>query len=677
MISISKWVDDNFRKDPPFSFLYQDEYSKKFMDSWVFTEESVHLDHSGVKKIFSYKDPETKLKIINEIVLYEDYSAVEWVVYLKNEGKKTTPILENISAIDMEFPSTGEYNIHRSNGSGTSTADFATTINPLSKGMNLAASCQGGRSSGGGHTPAQLGGSLPFFNLEKVGEDKGMILGIGWTGQWKADFEHHTEEALRVQAGMEFTYLKLYPGEQIRTPKILLLFWQGPDTQTGNNQLRRFIYNHKTPKIDGKPVEAGIGACDWFQTSYPQTPPNPFRTGYDGKNDITEENQIQLAHRCKELGIEYYWLDAGWHERGFPMGNGSWFLKKEGFPNGWKNLISTLSELDLKFILWFAPERVCPGSQLWEEHPEWLLRFPKRVREKFTFEFSYRTFGYLYRNYGILDLGNEEARKWLTDHISNMVTDLGMDMFRHDINVDLLPFWKNADSMYRQGITEIRHIEGLYAFYDELLRRHPNLIIDCVSAGNRRIDLETISRSVRMWTSDYTLEPIGVQCVTYGLNLFIPGHAGGLYPKNNPFSKYAFRSNLSGGAVFTWDLNDKDFPDDLARKLVDEIKRYRPLFYGDFWPLTPYSLSSRVWMAWQFDRPDMGKGLVFAFRRPKAEREIKLLLRGIEEDRQYEIHFVDQDTRIRIKGKELLEKGLVIEEDNAPESSLVAYEIVK
>lgn len=676
MSAISKWVDDNFKKDPPFSFLYNDVLSKKFINSWVFTEESAILDNSGIKKIFSYKDPETKLKIICEVILYEDYSAVEWTLYFKNENKKNTPILENISAIDMEFPSTGEYNIHRISGSGSNIADYTPIVTPLSKGMNLAASCQGGRSSSGGHSPSQLGGSVPFFNLEKVCEDRGMIMGIGWTGQWKANFEHNTEETLRVQAGMEFTYLKLYPGEQIRTPKILILFWEGPDIQTGNNMLRRFIVNHKIPRINGKTVEIGIGATNWFQTSYAPTPPNPLRTGYDGSNDINEENQIELAHKCKELGIEYYWLDAGWHEGGFPLGNGTWVLKKDGFPNGWENLVNTLKELKLKFILWFEPERACPGSQLWQEHPEWLLRFPKRVREKFSFELNNRTFGYLYRNFGILNLGNIEARKWLIEHISKMVTDIGIDMFRHDINVDLLPFWKNADSKYRQGITEIKHIEGLYAFYDELLERHPNLIIDCVSAGNRRIDLETISRSIRMWTSDYAGEPIGIQSLTYGLNLFIPGHVGGIDP-SIPFNKYVFRSNLSGGAVFTWDIVDKNFPEGLARKLIDEIKIYRPLFYGDFWPLTPHSLSSRVWMAWQFDRPDMGKGIVFAFRRPNAGKKIKLMLRGIDQDKQYEIHFVDKGIRKRIKGKELLEKGLTIEEDKAPESSLVAYEIMK
>jgi hypothetical protein len=53
------------------------------------------------------------------------------------------------------------------------------------------------------------------------------------------------------------------------------------------------------------------------------------------------------------------------------------------------------------------------------------------------------------------------------------------------------------------------------------------------------------------------------------------------------------------------------------------------------------------------------------------------MLRGISEDQQYEMHFVDKDMKIRLTGRELMEKGLLLEEDTAPESVLVAYEVVK
>jgi len=96
-------------------------------------------------------------------------------------------------------------------------------------------------------------------------------------------------------------------------------------------------------------------------------------------------------------------------------------------------------------ILWFEPERVYQGTWIDREHPDWVLRLPNNPN-------------------GLLNLGNEEARKWLTEHISSMIDREGISIYRQDFNIDPLPFWRSADPPDRQGITEIRHIEGLYGF---------------------------------------------------------------------------------------------------------------------------------------------------------------------------------------------------------------------
>ncbi len=65
-------------------------------------------------------------------------------------------------------------------------------------------------------------------------------------------------------------------------------------------------------------------------------------------------------------------------------------------------------------------------------------------------------------------------------------------------------------------------------------------------------------------------------------------------------------------------------------------------FWGDFWPLTPYSLENTVWMAWQFDRPKVGEGVVQAFRRAEnAEQSARFRLRGLEQDTAYVLTNLD------------------------------------
>jgi alpha-galactosidase len=50
----------------------------------------------------------------------------------------------------------------------------------------------------------------------------------------------------------------------------------------------------------------------------------------------------------------------------------------------------------------------------------------------------------------------------------------------------------------------MKHIEGLYNFWDNLLARNPGPLIDNCASGGRRIDLETIGRSVPLWRTDYS-----------------------------------------------------------------------------------------------------------------------------------------------------------------------------
>ena len=142
--------------------------------------------------------------------------------------------------------------------------------------------------------------------------------------------------------------------------------------------------------------------------------------------------------------------------------------------------------MGLKFLLWFEPERVVTNTAIAREHPEFLLKGG---------------------NSSLYNLGDPAARRWLTDLLSKRITEFGLDTYRNDFNIDPLGFWRANDAPDRQGISEIRYIEGLYAMWDELLAKHPGLWIDNCASGGRRIDIEMISRSVNLWRSDTGCAP--------------------------------------------------------------------------------------------------------------------------------------------------------------------------
>jgi alpha-galactosidase len=136
--------------------------------------------------------------------------------------------------------------------------------------------------------------------------------------------------------------------------------------------------------------------------------------------------------------------------------------------------------------------------------------------------------------------------------------------------------------------------------------------------------------------------------------------------------KYAARSVATTGASICQDVRSKDFPREAALAAIREMKELRPLFQGDFYPLTGISVNPDVWCAWQFDRPELGQGFAMFFRRPKAApATFEAALRGLDSKAGYEVTFVDSARVEKLTGTELAR--LKVEIGTAPGSLLVTY----
>ena len=118
----------------------------------------------------------------------------------------------------------------------------------------------------------------------------------------------------------------------------------------------------------------------------------------------------------------------------------------------------------------------------------------------------------------------------------------------------------------------------------------------------------------------------------------------------------------------------KVLPLDMIRKMLSEEVAMRKYFYGDFYPLLSFSLANDVWAAWQFDRPDLGEGMVLALRRPQSPfPKMESPLRGLNPEARYEWRSLDSGTVTEVSGRDLLEKGVSIEIDDKPGSALFVY----
>jgi alpha-galactosidase len=220
-------------------------------------------------------------------------------------------------------------------------------------------------------------------------------------------------------------------------------------------------------------------------------------------------------------------------------------------------------------------------------------------------------------------------------------------------------------------MNEIGHIMGLYDYLDTFQRAHLNLLLDDCASGGRRIDFEMMRRSVPLLRSDYLWDPVGAQCFTWALSLWVPitGHGG------VSVDPYDFRSGMQTCVTYAFDFYKADAPfwEPLARRLK-EFQEVQPFFSRDYYPLTPYATNSECWMAWQFDAPEVRKGMVQAFRRStNSPPSMTFKLRGLEPIATYTLTDFDASASTTAQGSALMEKGLVVRLPSAPASALITY----
>jgi alpha-galactosidase len=612
---------------PPFSFRYDGKASSEFLGQWKLERNSQKLDDQREQLTLNWSDPQSGLCARCVGVQYKDYPTVEWTLYFKNTGAADSPVLENIQAIDTIFSSgvQGDCILRHHTGDLCSPDSYQPHADPLPAHSEKKFANTGGR-------PTQS--AYPYYNLGWPGE--GVLVVLSWAGQWATQFDHD-DSGVRVRGGQELTHFRLHPGEEVRGPMVVLQFYRG-DWLRAQNIWRRWMLAHNLPRPYGKPVHAQLAACSSHQ--------------FGEMINANTANQIQFIDRYREerLGLDYWWMDAGWYwnKSGWPN-TGTWEVDTNRFIGGLRPICDHAHAGGQKIIVWFEPERVTKGTWLWDKHPEWLLG-------------------------DLLNLGNDEARHWLTDHVNQTLTEQGIDLYRQDFNIDPLRYWRANDTPDRQGITEIRHVTGYFAYWDGLLKQHPNMLIDSCASGGRRNDLETLRRAVPLLRSDYIIEPVGNQCHTYALSLWVPFYGTG----TGAIDPYMFRSVMCPHFTACFDMRKKEADWGLARKLIGEWRRLAPCMLGDYYPLTPYSLANDAWIGWQFDRPEEGDGIIQVFRRGDSiYRQADLKLRGLEADKEYVITDVDTNKVTRAKGRELMGEGLAVEIPRKPGASLLAYKVEK
>ena len=583
-------------------------------------------DSFDYKNKIVLRNNEKGLEVTVEATEFTENATCQWTVYIKNIGNGNSGVISDFYAIDSSF-STGDADIYYSMGSDTAASDFSLIRKNLTSFTKI--------FSGNEGKPTEK--YLPYFNIS--GENGGMILGIGWTGQWIASLSEK-DGVTDISVKQEHFEAYLLPGEEIRSPLVSVSFYENSNPLKGFNLFRKWITDCVYPENVTQNVYTVMEVA-----------------GPESKR--TSDEIIEILNGINDsvyADTDAFWMDAGWYEynEGWYDGVGNWTVDTARYDNGISELSGYAKEKGLGHVLWYEPERVFPGTQfhnIGSQHEEWLI-------------------------YGdgdniMWNLADEDALTYYCEYLVNSMKENGVTIYRQDFNFAPLEYWQNADRDFydgRTGICENHYVTNLYRFLDYLTANIDGLIIDNCASGGKRLDLEMTFRSIPFWRSDYNCAVHynlfeATQSQTYGLSFWLPISGTAL----NMQSEYSSRSAVI--PLMLMDFFSNTHPD------FSFYKEQRELMTGRYYPIDFGSYDKDKMHAMQYTTDDGLAGTALIYKRPEVTKtEYTVKLNGLVPEKTYNIYDIDTPETVHtVTGEELMNEGLTISLPDGEKAIFLMY----
>ncbi len=319
-------------------------------------------------------------------------------------------------------------------------------------------------------------------------EDQGSVLfgGLAYSGNFKLDFELDYLNNLRIIAGIN-NYASNYtlkPKETFTTPVFLYTLSLKGKGEASRN-LHNWARNYKL--LDGQGNRLTL-LNNWEATYF----------------DFNENKLFNILKDTKKLGVDLFLLDDGWFGNKYPRNDdhtslGDWQENRVKLPNGIASLVKQAEKEGVKFGIWVEPEMVSPKSELYEKHPDWVIKQPKREEHYF-------------RNQLVLDLSNPKVQDFVYGIIDDLFTkNPALAYIKWDCNSVIYnahsATLKNQDHFY------IEYVRGLYNVLSRIRAKYPTVPMMLCAGGGGRVDYAALQYFTEFWPSDNTdpLERIFMQ----------------------------------------------------------------------------------------------------------------------------------------------------------------------
>lgn len=516
----------------------------------------------------------------------------------------------------------------------------------------------------------------PSFMLTMDGkpqEEHGRVLGatLAWTGNYLIRMDvKNTKFNISVGINEDNSHFILEPKEVFTTPEVAMTY-----STTGKGEVSRAFHRWaRNYKLNQGDREHDILLNSWEGVYF----------------KINQEGMDKMMESFSAMGGELFVMDDGWFGNKYPRNNGSsslgdWEVCKEKLPEGIEGLLKSAKQHHIKFGIWIEPEMANTTSELFEKHPDWIMRIKNRPLSTGRGETQI-----------VLDLTNPEVQDFVFGVVDNLMTRYPeIAYMKWDDNCSLLDYGSNYLPKNKQSHIYIEYQRGLNKVLKRIRDKYPQLVMQACAGGGERVNYGILPYFDEFWTSDDTdaLQRIYLQ---WGISNFYPAIAMASHvsaDRNHQTGRripLKFRFDVAMSGRLGMEIQPKDMSDtdkEFAKRAIAAYKQVRPIVqFGDLYRLvSPYDnkgLSSLMYIT-----PEKDKAVFYVYKIAHFINMIvpNVQMNGLDPQKQYRIidltaEKADKPCALHNKvfsGKLLMEEGLPMKNLLKNEYSSLALELTE
>ncbi len=399
----------------------------------------------------------------------------------------------------------------------------------------------------------------PFIALcdKDATERSGNVYGLNlvYSGNFTAGLELGSHNCGRTYIGINPFQFKwvLEEGESFQTPEAVLVY--SSEGIGGMSRIYHKLYCTRLCRGKYRDKERFVLINNWEATYF----------------DFDENKIVEIAKKASEIGIDTMVLDDGWFSvrNDDTCGLGDWYENKTKLPNGLEGLSKRINDLGMHFGLWFEPEMVSPGSNLYKEHPDWILHTPDRKPTVGRFQY-------------ILDLSRKDVCDYIIEFLSGILARANLEYVKWDMNRYMTEVGSALLPAERQCEVMHRYMLGLYYVLETITSSFPNVLFEGCAGGGGRFDAGMLYYMPQIWTSDDS-DAVERMEIQYGTSLVYPYSAMGAHVsacpnhqvgRTTPFVK---RCNVAMPGQFGFELDLNKCTENEIEIAQNAITQYREL----------------------------------------------------------------------------------------------------